>query len=273
MSDSRVFDLPVSMANAWIFNGYVIEGDTSLIVVDPGLPVVADRLLEMVGRDLGRQPDDISGVVCTHAHPDHVAGVSTLTHATPCAVHLPQRCADYLAGEQPRVFPLVESTMRFLPVWGAQRFEPRAFAEFVRHGTSIGFGGPPMLTLDFEAAGFVDDGDPLPGAPGWMTIRTPGHTDDSTCWYHAESETLLSGDAVVTDDGRAWFNPEYVDAEIAGETEERLRSLPVRHLLPGHGRPIHAADVWSTARSFRTPPSGRGVLSRCARRFGRWLDT
>ena len=49
---------------------------------------------------------------------------------------------------------------------------------------------------------------------------------------------LLSGDAVLAVGGRAWFTPELVDPALAAATEERLRPLPVAHLLPGHGRPV-----------------------------------
>lgn len=270
MSSTSVFDLPISRTSAWIFNCYVIETDGGLVMIDPGLPVVAREALNRIERVLERPAGDVSAIACTHAHPDHVAGVSTVCARSGCDVHLPHRCEAYLAGERPRTFPLVESTMRFLPVWGSQPFSARALAEFGRYGTSIGFGGPPDLRLDFEPAGFLADGDALPGAPGWKAISAPGHTDDSTCFYHADSETLMSGDAVVTLDGRAWFNPEFVDADASGATEERLRSLAVRHLLPGHGDPVHADDVWRTARSPLTPPTGSGLLDRCSRRFARW---
>ena len=127
-----------------------------------------------------------------------------------------------------------------------------------------------MMTIDFEPSGFLEDSDALASAPGWTAVHAPGHTDDSTCLYREESATLISGDAVITQDGRAWFNPDYVDLGVAGETEERLRSLAVRHLLPGHGQPITAPDVWATARSSMTRPTGGGFFTRCSRRFGRW---
>lgn len=267
---ATVFDLPIAKASAWIFNSYIVETAAGLVVVDPGLPVVARQAIEVIERDLERQVSDIVSINCTHGHPDHVAGVSTLTGQTTCDVVLPARCESYLAGEKPRVFPVVESSVRFMPVWSGQKFSPRAAMEFARYGTSTGFGGPPMMTLDFEPSGFVADGDALPKAEGWEVIEAPGHTDDSTCFYHAATETLISGDAVVTHDGRAWFNPEYVDPSLAEETEERLRSLKVSHLLPGHGEPIEDADVWRRALSFRSKPTGNGALARCSRRFGKW---
>ena len=113
------------------------------------------------------------------------------------------------------------------------------------------------------------DGDAIPATEGWEAVAVPGHTDDSTAYYHRDTATLLSGDAVLTHDGRAWFNPEWVDTEASTATEERLRSLEVRHLLPGHGLPIEG-DIWSRARSMRDCPPGRGLLTRCARHFGRW---
>jgi len=265
-----VFGLPISMASAWIFNCYVIDAGGDVTVVDPGLPIVAGRALEMITGELGYSAADIASVLCTHAHPDHVAGVSTVTEQASCGAHLPARCRAYLEGEEPRTFPLVGSLLKFMPVWGGQSFSARALTEFARYGKTVGFGGPSTLTLDFDPAGYLDDADPLPAAAGWQTIHAPGHTDDSTCFYHADSETLISGDAVVTLDGRPWFNPEHVDAGLATETEERLRSLKVRHLLPGHGTPVQGTDVWRHARSFSTPPEGSGILARCSRRFAKW---
>jgi glyoxylase-like metal-dependent hydrolase (beta-lactamase superfamily II) len=272
MSSSTVFDLPISRSSAGIFNCYVVDTGTKLVVIDPGLPLVARRALDIIEQDLDRSVDDIAAINCTHAHPDHVAGVTTLTERVTCDIHLPHRCKSYLDGERPRTFPILESTLRFLPIWGGQQFSRHALAEFARHGKKVGYGGPPDITLDFEPAGFVDHGDPMPGADGWETIHAPGHTDDSTCFYNADTETLISGDAVITLEGCAWFNPEYVDTELAHSTEELLRSLKVRHLLPGHGDPIHAPDVWRAAQSFTTPPTGNGVLARCSRRFGKWID-
>jgi glyoxylase-like metal-dependent hydrolase (beta-lactamase superfamily II) len=266
----RLFDLPVSGTSAWIFNCYVIQTQDGLVVVDPGLPMVAGLTMTMIREDLDRSPTDVASVLCTHGHPDHVAGVTTLTGSAPCTVHLPGRCAAYLDGETPRTFSVLDATKRFMSVYREQRFSAGALVQFANAGRRVGFGGPSQMTLDFVPDGFVDDGDVMPAAPGWEVIHAPGHTDDSTCLYHADSATLISGDAVVTQDGRPWFNPEYVDRATSAETEERLRSLPVAHLLPGHGRPISATDIWSNARSFDAPPTGRSLLARCSRRLGSW---
>lgn len=267
---SSLFGLSVSWTSAWIFNCYVIDTGAGLVIVDPGLPIVSRQALTMIDRDLDRTAADVDAVLCTHSHPDHVAGVNLLKGASGCSVHVPRTCESYLAGETPRTFPLVASSVRFMPVYSEQRFSLRALFEFAKVGRRVGLGGPTPFTLGFQPDGFVDDAEPMPAAGEWEVIHAPGHTDDSTCLYHAPSATLISGDAVVSQGGSAWFNPEYVDPTVAAETEERLRRLEVRHLLPGHGRPLESADVWRTARSFTDKPVGGGLLARCSRRFGSW---
>lgn len=267
---TSLFGLPVAHASAWIFNCYVIHDDDGIVLFDPGLPIVARKALDLIATDLGRSLADVRSIVCSHGHPDHVGGVSTIIAATDAEVHLPHRCRAYLDGERPRVFPLVESMLRFMSVFGEQPFSGGAAAEFVKLGRKVGFGGPPDIELDFTPTGFLTTGDAVTAASGWEAIEAPGHTDDSMCLYHADSATLISGDAVVTQDGVAWFNPEFVDLDLARQTEERLRSLEVRHLLPGHGKPIEASDVWARARSPLDLPTGRSLLARCSRRLGRW---
>lgn len=213
----------------------------------------------------GAPPGPVS-TLCTHGHVDHLAGMPLLTSAYGARAFLPQRCKAYLGGEQPRMFS-TKTTLRFLPFVTQQPFEFGSLLELAKVGSSIGFGGGNSdFRFPLACAGFLKDGDPVPGASSWRVISNPGHSDDSTSLYHADSATLLSGDAVLTIDGRAWFNPESLDDVDSRRSEERLRSLEVRHLLPGHGLPI-AGDVWKRALSHSEPAPGSGLLARCSRRF------
>jgi hypothetical protein len=60
--ETSVFDLPVAMTSAWIFNSYVIDTGDGLVVVDPGLPMVAEQAIAMIEQDLDRSAADIGAV-------------------------------------------------------------------------------------------------------------------------------------------------------------------------------------------------------------------
>jgi len=266
-----LFGLPIRLRGRWIFNCYMI-GDpyTGITMVDPGLPSVAADALGCLRSEFGPDASPLT-MLCTHAHPDHLGGMPhVLQHHHP-TILLPSRCESYLAGERPRGSG-IDNLVRFLPVLSGQKFDFATMREFASTGRKIGFGGPKTLTIPFAPDGFLSSAAAPTSLDGWTIIEAPGHTDDSTCLYHEATATLISGDAVVTLDGRAWFNPEWVDTGLAAETEEKLRALKVQHLLPGHGLPIESPDVWRTAMSFRDRPEGKGILARCSRRLGRWSN-
>ena len=130
--------------------------------------------------------------------------------------------------------------------------------------------GQQRMRMPSPPDGFLADGDELLGTAGWTVLHTPGHTEDSTCLYHGDTATLFSGDAVLTEGGIAWFNPEITDAGASSLTEDRLREVPVEHLFPGHGLPLHGTDVLRSARSFRDTPRRQGWAGRAAIALGRW---
>ncbi|MEM9190931.1 MAG: MBL fold metallo-hydrolase [Myxococcota bacterium] len=260
-----LFDLPITLTSEWIFNCYLLESDDGIVAFDPGLPSVARKARRWIDQE-GRP---LTALLCTHGHPDHLAGIEPLRGAEDIPVYMPKRFDAYLQGEVPRMFPLVDSSLRLLPVLGEQPFSFTAIREFAA-ASDIGFGQSKTFQLPFQPSGFVSDGKPLPMASDWEVIETPGHSDCSTSYYHRATETLISGDAVVTQDGAPWFNPEYVDLDLCKQTEERLRALPVRHLLPGHGPPLAAPNVWDRAKSCTAKPTGNSILARCARTLVRW---
>ena len=262
----RVFNLPIHRSSTWIFNCYAIEGDDGqTVLVDPGLLSTTQQALRHV-HSLGRDPTRLHSI-CTHGHVDHVGGMPLLqTHGA--RTYLPARCERYLAGEAPRTFSS-RTALRFFPMVGQQPFALSSLAELAKASRSIGFAGSSkFFQFPFAPDGFLEEGTALPGAKEWQVLSVPGHSDDSTCFYHAASRTLVSGDAVLTHNGRAWFNPEIVDADASAQTEERLRALDVEHLLPGHGLPISGA-IWKTALSFHERPQARGLVARCLRRISK----
>ncbi len=241
----RLDDLGVIRLSRWIFNCYLICGDRAYVVVDAGMPGSADDIAGVLAVYRGA----VGGVVATHGHSDHIAGAPRLAAEHGVVLHLPEVTLSYLDGtRQPRT-PALSKVAQIWPTLVSQPLDLTGLCGFADGPRIAGYGGGKGMVGDaLGGATPLVDGQPLPGAAGWEVLHVPGHTDDSTAFWHADSRTLISGDAVLSADGQAWFTPETVDDAAAARTKQHLRALPVEHLLPGHGLPVHRADVWADAR-------------------------
>lgn len=234
-------DIGIVRISRWVFNCYVLQGADGVIVVDAGLPRVAGDLVTIINR-LGAS---VRAVVATHGHSDHVAGAAEVATRHGAPIWLPATTLTYLNGAKPRTSTPARAA-RIWPTLLDQPLDRIAVAGLLSGSRMAGYGTPAgMRWTGPSPRGGIADGQPLPGAPDWLVLTASGHTDDSIALWHERTRTLLSGDAVLTARGRVWHTPEVVDTVTAAATRKRLEELPVAHLLPGHGRPVHAAGtVW-----------------------------
>ena len=231
-------ELGITAVSSWVFNCYVVHdaGAGRPMLVDPGVPSVTRRALELITL----RGTAAVVVVATHGHADHVGGLGAIDPAD-STLALPDRIRSFLDGETPRS-PALGEIARIRPVLRDQPFSLRPILEVARTRRHTGVDGR-GARLPRPADQWLADSDVVDGAPDWQVIHTPGHTDDSTSLWNPTTGVLLSGDAVLSVQGRAWFTPELVDRDLAAATEERLRPLAVRALLPGHGRPVLGRSV------------------------------
>ncbi len=237
MRDAVVQQLPeigVTRVSRWCFNCYLVEGDDGVVVVDPGWPAIADDLAPVIeARGLS-----VAAVVVTHAHPDHISGAPGVARRFDAPVLLNTTTLGYIDGvTRPRTPPL-RDLARTWPVMIGQPFDARALAGFVRGSATAGFGTRRGMLWPGDArTGVLHDGQPLPGS-AWTVIATPGHTDDHMCFWHADTGTMLSGDAVIGMRGHPRNAPDVVDRRSADMTRGKLRALDISRILPGHGLPM-----------------------------------
>ena len=248
-------EIGVTVISKWLYNCYVIHdgGGGQPFVVDLGLPSQIPLLagvLSARGSDLS----ELGAAVATHGHADHVGGLPTLRDQHRTAVHLPIAIAEMRAGTRALRPPGIREVLQILPVMASQPRDLVASKDVSGTSASIGWNGK-EVRLPFEPDSWLSDGEHLPGLPDWQVLNTPGHSDDSTCLFHAPSRTLLSGDAVLSANGRAWFNPEFIDPELSAISEARLRALDVEYLLPGHGLVVTGPHVMTEARTHTDQPS------------------
>jgi glyoxylase-like metal-dependent hydrolase (beta-lactamase superfamily II) len=165
-----VWRVPTAGAN--LINSFLFEEpDGSLTLVDAGMKRAPRRLVRAL-TELGKRPQDVSRILLTHAHRDHVGGASTMRTRTGASVHSHNIDAKYIRdGRHP-------SLDREVPL-------ARIFAHITTRLPSC------------EVDETFDDGDLLDVAGGVSVLHTPGHSPGHCSFLHKASGVLITGDALV----------------------------------------------------------------------------
>jgi len=213
----------IHQVDAVIGNSYLIARD-DIVVIDTGLPGSGKKILSYIRNILHREPSDISTVVLTHCHTDHIGGVKALKDAAPglkVAIH----SAD--AGYVDRTDPLP----RYPGLRGL------AVGLFTR-----------LLTPKFVPDIHFKDGDRVAGL---ACIHLPGHTPGSAAFLDEVTGTLFAGDLLRWDgtslsEGPTGFT---MDPAASRNSIRKIASLPFNTLLTGHGKPLRPGAA-ETVREF-----------------------
>ena len=211
-------------------NWYLLDaGKDGVTLVDAGLPRY-DRHLEAALTAIGRTIDDVSDVVLTHGHIDHI-GLASKAASRGATVHL--HPADAALAANPRRNRTDSSVLPYLR-WPAT-------VAFVAHCLAEGAARPrPMPATVPLREGPADT---IAGRPG--VTATPGHTEGSCVLEFPEHDVVFIGDLLCTVDPRtgARAAPQLQtrgsnrDSDQAMASLDRVGSIEARVVLPGHGDP------------------------------------
>lgn len=206
----------VELMNATRSNIYLVRGDDGDTLVDPGPVGTAPLLLSLDRRGDFR----LARVLLTHAHPAHAGSAARVARGTGVRVWVAPADAPFLDGTNEPLLPRGRRGQLMAALGRVVDLCPPVYRL-------------EQLTPDVELAGLR----PLP---------TPGHTPGHVCFWHDEDRALISGDALVVENGDPSLPASSLshDPGRARESLAALRLIPFRHLLPGHGDAIlDDADV------------------------------
>jgi glyoxylase-like metal-dependent hydrolase (beta-lactamase superfamily II) len=161
-------------------NWFLFEDGGGVVVVDAGFPSYRPQL-EPGLRLLGRTTDDLTAVVVTHGHADHVGVAEQLRRDLGLGVWVHEDDA-HLAKSAAGRGKTERSVLPYL------RY-PQAIRFLTHFSTS---GKPEPIT---EVCTFAD-GDELPG--GLRAIHTGGHTAGHSVIHHESRGVLFAGDLLCT---------------------------------------------------------------------------
>jgi len=166
-----------------LVNCYLLEEGNELTLVDGGFPAFRHQL-DAYLQSRGRSVNDITAVILTHAHSDHVGMVESVRHDAAATVHVHAKDANMATTgkSHPREGTIVPYLRH-----------PALYRLFLVAGKSGG-----ARTPDIEAVTTFDDAGDLdvPGRP--RVIPTPGHSPGHVAFHLPEHGVLIAGDALCT---------------------------------------------------------------------------
>jgi glyoxylase-like metal-dependent hydrolase (beta-lactamase superfamily II) len=228
--------LPLPMALRSV-NLYLLGGAGEWALVDAGLGTPEGEAALRVGlRHAGIRLEDISTLVLTHAHPDHVGLAGDVHTAAGAPVRL-------LAEEADQIFRVWDD-----PEMTGLRVANEMFAThgMPRDDVDLGVRGNQRLRRLLHlpprtAVVTVAEGDALRLAGrSYRVLWTPGHADHHLCLLRDDG-VLIAGDHVlprITPNIGLYPNARPNPLRDYLTSLAAVRDLPVRLVLPGHGRPF-----------------------------------
>ncbi|MGI8429132.1 MAG: MBL fold metallo-hydrolase [Solirubrobacteraceae bacterium] len=228
-----------------VVNWYLIEEGSEVALVDAGWPRSWPRVEQALSA-IGRSPRDVTAIVLTHGHPDHLGAAERARKAcgAPVYAHRTElgRATGKSKGASP--FTLVPSLLPTL-------WRPSALG-FVLHATIRGFMTPTWVSdvTPFDAGERLD-------VPGRLrAIATPGHTEGHVSLLLEDQGILFTGDAlatydVLTHDTGARLMPDALNGDPARTRQSLsiLSPLDAGTLLFGHGNPFVGTPADAVARA------------------------
>lgn len=176
------------------------------ILVDPGHRYLFRHVKDGLS-GLDLSVRQIGLVVVTHGHPDHVEAVQEFDR--PTLVAMSEKEWQFIV-EYGSLYPVAK---------GIDSLEPDLF---LQEGD---------LTIDKET---------------FQIISTPGHSPGSICLYWPEEKALFTGDVIFSGGGIGRTDLAGGDGKQLKESIEKLASLDVEYLLPGHGDVVMGKDAVET---------------------------
>jgi glyoxylase-like metal-dependent hydrolase (beta-lactamase superfamily II) len=196
-------------------NAYLVL-EKGLALVDAGMPGDEEAVLKTI-KTLDHKPAELAQIIVTHHHHDHCGGLAALKSQTGARILAHAADAPYICGELARPLPkhwLLGPLFRLLRMRS--------------HGQGV------------PVDGTLQDGDHLALLGGATVIHLPGHSPGSIALHFPAEKVLISGDAVIVQNGRPTPPPRFFsqDPEEAAAVIRRLTALDFEILCPGHGEPI-----------------------------------
>jgi glyoxylase-like metal-dependent hydrolase (beta-lactamase superfamily II) len=181
-------------------NVYVIVGEIPTII-DTGTGFHSHMIIEAIKKKINI--NQIQQIFLTHEHFDHVGGVQDILQATGGSAQI--------FAHRDIVSKLKEGKSTFAEMLG---------------------GVMPNIEVDVP---LTENTQIIVGDETYQVLVTPGHSIGSLCFYSRKNQVLFSGDTIFANGGFGRYDFPGGDFHLLLRSIERLATLSIKGLYPGHG--------------------------------------
>ena len=195
----------------------ILVAEEELTLIDTGFRGSSPKIISFI-HSLGRSVEEITLIILTHNHLDHVGSLAELKRLTTAKVAAHK--ADISALNSELLYPRVIRKLLHIPPFSMLR--PLVYAE------------PSEVDIHLEG------GEVLSPLGGLKVIHTPGHTPGSISLLSLKKKLLIVGDALNNRHKTIRLPPKLVSTDLsqAIDSVKRIDQLDFDALCFGHGRPL-----------------------------------
>jgi len=205
----------------------VLEDDKEMVLIDCGYPHTVSQL-KATALEKGVNLDKLTKVIITHHDHDHMGGLWELKNTYPkISVVASETDEKYISGKE-KSLRLKQAEELYDTLPEDQKPGAEAFQKVL---TSV-------RTVNVDI--LVKDHDIFPWCGGIEIVTTPGHMPGHISVYLKETKSLVTGDAMVSENGKLCIaNPQYtLDMEEAKRSIGKFLNYEIKRVICYHGGEI-----------------------------------
>jgi glyoxylase-like metal-dependent hydrolase (beta-lactamase superfamily II) len=212
------------MGNVSTIYPTLLWDENEAVLVDTGTPRQLPAIREAFEK-AGVPFNKLSTVILTHQDFDHIGSLPELLKEFEGHIEVLAHKEDkpYIEGDKPFIKMNKEMMLKRIEALPTEQRE-----QFLS-----------MLNtpITSKVDTIIEDGQVLPYCGGITVIFTPGHTPGHISLYHHDSKTLITGDAMVADNGKlVGPNPHVTpDMDQAYESLKKFTSYDIETVICYHG--------------------------------------
>jgi len=158
-------------------NAFLIEGDDGLTLIDAGFPDKEAAVFDAI-RNLGRSLGQLTHLIFTHGHPDHIGSAAAIVGETAARTYM-----------HPLDIPLAESGGPFRPLSPAPGLLRQVLCRLFYHP------GERLKPIAIDQP--LVPGEILTVAGGFEVVHTPGHCAGQVALLWRPGRMLFAGDVCM----------------------------------------------------------------------------